>query len=305
MNIQMMGVINITPNSFSDGGVAFNHEGLVHRLELLTPYCEILDIGAESTAPMNESVPYTEERKRLNQFFSTIDEMNFLKTYEGNFSLDSFRSENVFWFFKELEKRGVSNRRFIWNDVSGLWDDSVNKFLQDYPLSRYVFCHNEAKSRIHAGNHMDYIFDGPIKELIPHLYSFFHHGLSLGEASFNKNYGRVFLDPCFGFSKSYEQNLFLLTHWTELIEKFPHNDFVFGISKKSFLRRYIESNFYSVNKNRTIVNKTELLDKSEYLHLLSLQETIERSRNKSLKNLVIRLHDPILGLISKVSFKNI
>lgn len=285
-----MGVVNVTPNSFSDGGKAFHREGLLNSLKDLIPYCDILDFGAESTAPMNDSVGAKEERHRLSDLLMTLKESKILSEYSGSISLDSFRSENALWFFENLKREGIgSENRYIWNDISGKLDHSVRSFLKNFPQSYYVFCHNLSPERNLAGRHMDSIFDGNLNKLIPHLSEFFQEISGLQEK------GRVILDPCFGFSKTYEQNTYLLSQWADLVDSYPDQAMVFGISKKSFLRRWWQENM----PDSADISKSELLKKSESLHLLWLNDALSRGREKGLQKLILRVHDPKLAILAK------
>lgn len=285
MNVQIMGVINVTPNSFSDGGLAFNKTGIENRLHTLSSKCDILDFGGESTAPMNSSVGSEAEKERLALLLETFKSTSFLKSYPGKISLDSFRSENALWFFECLKKEGVSSEKFIWNDVSGVWDQSVEDFLKNFSDSLYVFCHNEAGNREESGKHMEKVPNVSNGDLIPYLLDFFSKGFK----------ERVFIDPCFGFSKTYEQNLYLLEHWGSLIPHFSQQGFVFGISKKSFLRRFWQENIAS----QSDLTREVLLQKSEYLHLLWLKNALLQGENQGLQELVLRVHDPEIGFLAK------
>lgn len=280
-----MGVINVTPDSFSDGGKAFNEEGLQSQVSRLIQKCSILDFGAESTAPMNKAIGDRAERERLEFLMDSIKSNSLLRDFKGTISLDSYRPENVFWFFDTLRSLDFEESRFLWNDVSGKFDPFVDEFFHNFPSSQYVFCHNEASSREDASKHMERVYDGSEAELIEYLKEFFAKGRR----------SRVLIDPCFGFSKSYQQNLNLLKNWSELVNSFPDQGFVFGISKKSFLRRWWGDHMAFGEE----LTRVSLMKKSEYLHLMWLKDAIIQGQQKGLQRLVLRVHDPDLGLLAK------
>lgn len=280
ISLQTMGVVNITPNSFSDGGRYLDPHHLKHLLK-----SQILDFGAESTAPMNDSISADEEKKRLEIIFD-LDENTLL---QKNLSLDSYRSETCFWFFEELKKRGIPNHHMIWNDVSGQWDDNVEKFLRDFEGARYIFCHSLVPRREESSHHMNYPLNCDDKDVVAQVQSFFKRCPERFKA-------HTLFDPCFGFSKSASQNWALMQGWSELIS--VHEHWVFGISKKSFLRKWWSDVIGEESREG-------LLQKSEYLHLLWLQKVIEQSKeSKSLKTLFLRVHEPDLISLLK-NFSNI
>lgn len=286
---EIMGVMNITPNSFSDGGIFLSEESILRGLHQLSQSCDILDIGAESTAPMNVAIGAEEERVRLENFLGYFS--IFLKNYSFKraISLDSFRPENVFWFFEELKKLGLSETSFYWNDVSGQWDDKVEKFLKDYNYSSYIYCHNLAPTRELCGRHMDYVLEGANvgESLVSFFSTKFPSNTSIEE--------RVFFDPCFGFSKTAEQNLWLLENWEYLFEKLPYRNWVIGISKKSFLRSWWKTNMPDSDH----LTREGLLEKSEFLHLSFLESFLQKAKTHLVKGTLSRVHNPELAILAK------
>ncbi|WP_408096641.1 dihydropteroate synthase [Peredibacter sp. HCB2-198] len=206
--------MNFTPNSFSDGGELSTPEKILTRVTSFGPI-EALDIGAESTAPMNESIPFEEEWKRLEPHLS------LLKSLEVPLSFDTYHSENIFRLYDVLKMP------LIWNDVSGKFDEEVERFLRLHTDNKYVFCHNLAPERRLSGKHMNYIskLDGEeyLKELGDYL----------------KQYARpqVILDPTLGFSKTYDQNWYTLENFSTLQSYVNHDEWMLGFSRKSFLRK--------------------------------------------------------------------
>jgi len=95
INIITMGVINITPNSFSDGGHFDSAPDLeAHFKSLSTDTHLIWDIGAESTAPFNNPISYNKERERLSLALPLLERFK-----PAMISLDSYRGQTANWFF--------------------------------------------------------------------------------------------------------------------------------------------------------------------------------------------------------------
>ena len=106
----IFGVLNCTPDSFSDGGQYLKEKAIFEKLELLVSNgADVIDIGAESTRPGAKEISYEDQMKRLRPAFKYLE--NISTSYNGNFSIDT-RNSNV---AKECLSSGIN----IINDVSG------------------------------------------------------------------------------------------------------------------------------------------------------------------------------------------
>lgn len=206
--------MNFTPNSFSDGGELGTPEKVLARI---TSFGKIdaLDIGAESTAPMNTAISADEEWSRLEKHLSTILPLDL------PLSIDTYHPETISRLME------VTQKPFIWNDVSGKFDQHVERFLAAHPDNKYVFCHNLSPERGLSGKHMNYISKTEGEAYLEEL------------ALYMKPYARpqVILDPTLGFSKTYEQNWYVLENFATLQKLIPHHEWLLGFSRKSFLRK--------------------------------------------------------------------
>jgi dihydropteroate synthase len=250
--LKRMGVMNITPNSFSDGRELDSSEKILARL---TQFGEVdaLDVGAESTAPMNESISTDEEWQRLE----TI--LPYLKYTNCPLSLDTYHVETIF------KLAHIWKGPLIWNDVSGKFDQAVLDFLKLDKNYRYVFCHNLAPTRELSAKHMNYLSEAQDQAFLNELALFF--------APYVRE--QVLLDPCLGFSKTYEQNWYVLEHFEKLQQMLPQSSWLLGFSRKSFLKKKYQE------------QDRERLDQ---LHL----EEISRLKNKWQGEVWIRTHRPEL-----------
>ncbi|WPU63617.1 dihydropteroate synthase [Peredibacter starrii] len=212
--LKRLGVMNFTPNSFSDGGELSSLEKILTRITSFGTI-DALDIGAESTAPMNESIRFEEEWMRLEPHLS------LLKSLEIPLSFDTYHPENIFRLFD------VIKRPLIWNDVSGKFDEHVERFLRLHPENKYVFCHNLAPSRELSGKHMNFVSPSNGEAYLEEL------------ANYLRPFARpqVILDPTLGFSKTYEQNWYTLENFSTLQSLVKHDEWLLGFSRKSFLRK--------------------------------------------------------------------
>jgi dihydropteroate synthase len=216
-----MGVINITPNSFSDGGEIEASEQLHHRIKTFG-IIDALDFGAESTAPMNRPISCQEEWERLAPFLSEIIK------YNCAISIDTYHPETV----EKISRIWIDQKiplPFIWNDVSGKFDTYTRKFLLLNKKFHYVFCHNLSPSRELSGYHMNYQIHPHREEMdfLEELADYFRPHI----------HERVIFDPGLGFSKTYEQNWFIMDHFDLLQKKIGHWNWLIGFSRKSFIRK--------------------------------------------------------------------
>lgn len=206
-----MGVINLTPDSFSDGGEVTDFTTFQQRL-LVMGQLDALDLGAESTAPINDSISWQQEWSRL------LPVLPWLQQIKTTISLDTYHVETIFKFLEHWQGP------LIWNDVSGVFDDGVRDFLKN-PQHQYVFCHNRVPDRGQSGQHMNFIADQG--KILQELEEFF----------LPRVHPQVLFDPGLGFAKSYQENWEILDSFPLLQQRVGHPRWLLGFSRKSFLRR--------------------------------------------------------------------
>ena len=203
--------MNVTPNSFSDGGEFFSTDAIARRLQFLSQF-DAIDIGAESTAPQNSSLSWQAEWDRWQMV------LPLLKDLTVTISADTYHPETIFELIKYWQDHKLKSK-LIWNDISGKFDDSVRDYLKTG--RDYIFCHNLAPSRELSGKHMDYTV--PKIDLEDYFCRHIHP--------------QVIFDPCLGFSKTYEQNWDIIDKFGEIQNLIKHNRWLIGFSRKSFLKK--------------------------------------------------------------------
>lgn len=248
--------MNITPNSFSDGGELTTPQHILNRYHAFGPV-HALDIGAESTAPMNESISWKSEWERWQLV------LPLLTQFKCSISADTYHPETIFELVKFWKDHKMIQDLF-WNDVSGKFDGSVKDFLKEGKRFQYVLCHNRAPKRELSGSHMDYISreEGRIVE---ELQDFFGSHL----------HQRVLFDPCLGFSKTYDENWYILNHFEKFQQKIKHDRWLLGFSRKSFMKKKFQT------------EDKEELDKRH-------QEVLREILKKAKGELWVRTHRPEL-----------
>lgn len=276
-----MGVINLTPNSFFAPSQHQDEQMVFNKLVAWKELCDIFDLGAESTAPQNKAITAAEEISRfescaLPALLKFHQQFKFLP----KLSLDTYRAKTFLAIaqkIREIEK----NTPLIWNDVSGIFDQSVQEVLEFHPGNSYILCHNRVPNRSETGNHREYCTNQP-EQIEASMLEFF--SAAERRCSALKVANRVHYDVNFGFAKNREENLQLLKVVGDVMHKFPHNTWFLGLSHKSFLKFIEDDNDHYYR---------------EMLHfhlLLTLKKSV------TVKNLILRVHDPrIVQLANAVS----
>jgi dihydropteroate synthase len=267
-----LGVINRTPNSFSDAGKSLNDLYFLEQLkELIKRKKFIIDIGFESTAPMNQKISNEDEWDRFLLFKDLIQN---IELNQSIISLDSYKEENMLRMISSL-KNDHPQCRFLINDVSGLCSD----FLLDYLASQegqdvgyiYTFTNIPHKDKVHA--HMNYLNED--EDIIKQVFNKFHviHRQFLNRQIDHK----LLLDPGFGFSKSFLQNWALIERIDELTQLLVNdkirNPLVIGLSKKSFMKKMLN---------------VDSGDETEDLHRRCIKKMLSQTHSK----LLFRVHHP-------------
>ncbi|GAA4153242.1 dihydropteroate synthase [Chryseobacterium ginsenosidimutans] len=232
-----MGILNLTPDSFSDGG-QFNNEksALEHAEKLLKDGAEIIDIGPQSTRPNAEFLSSEEEIKRIGNVISLIKK----EFPEALISLDTFYAETVKFGFNE----GID----IINDISGgNFDDKMFDTAVETKLP-YILMHvNPSYETMH-----DKIKFADIT-LSENQY-FSEKTTELLEKGVND----IILDPGFGFGKTVEDQMKMIDEVEYLgFGKFP---LLIGISRKSFIYKPLGKSALDIN------------EETQKLHLKVLQQ---------------------------------
>lgn len=208
----VMGILNVTPDSFSDGGIYFDKKKAVdYALEMLNDGADIIDIGGESSRPGSEPVSEEEE---LNRTIPVIKEILNTKN-NAIISIDTTKSKVAF----EALKNGV---QFV-NDISGgTFDKNMFKVVSDFDAA-FVIMHIQGTPKNMQQNPY-YV------NLISEIYDFFNQQIFMASKF---NIKKIFIDPGIGFGKTISHNFEIL----ERISDFKSLGFpiLIGTSRKSFL----------------------------------------------------------------------
>jgi dihydropteroate synthase len=237
-----MGVVNVTPDSFSDGGLYFDAEQAVVRAEqLLDDGASIIDIGGESTRPgasvasarhddltqatreaiseASAAKPVSEEEER-NRVLPVIRDLKRRRP-DAIVSVDTYKAS--------VARAAVEAGAEVVNDVSGFrWDPKMEKTLAELKVGAVMM---HSRGRPTEWGSLPPIGD-PVLMVKRELRQWAETATLAGIKR-----DRIVLDPGFGFGKRFEENYPLLAHFTELQQMgFP---LMAGVSRKTFIGRML------------------------------------------------------------------
>lgn len=203
----IMGILNITPDSFSDGGL-WNEprKAAEHARRMVEEGADIIDIGAQSTRPGHMEISAEQEIERLGALFEVLGDL------EVPVSVDTY--------YPKAARFALKMGAAIINDVSGIFNEEMAGAVREYGAG-WVIMHT-------GGGSADVV---PVyKEgVVKSVKSFFEDTL-FKCAAFGIDLSHVCLDPGIGFGKTYEDNLELIRRMNEL--KTPENALLAAASRK-------------------------------------------------------------------------
>jgi dihydropteroate synthase len=213
----IMGILNVTPDSFSDGGRFFNPASATSRgIQMAEEGADIIDIGGESTRPGSEPLSIEEELRRTIPIVGTL-----AKRIDVPISIDTYKSE--------VAKMALDAGASIVNDISGLrFDPGMAKVVAGYKVP-VVVMHIKGSPKDMQKN--------PVYEaLIPEIVDYFRERIrSATESGIPKD--KIIIDPGIGFGKTSEHNIEIINKLDEftLLEK----PVLIGPSRKAFLGKML------------------------------------------------------------------
>lgn len=205
--MEIYGILNITPDSFSDGGSYINLEAAKAHVEaMINDGATIIDIGGESTRPGAEIVSAEEEIKRVVPVIEMIK-----ANFDVDISIDTYKSP--------VAKAAIEAGATIINDVqANAYDGQMLQLVAQYDV-QYIAMHSRP------------VEEGSLQLDIELL---FIQILNLAN-ELEINPKQIILDPGIGFNKNINDNLKILKNLDLLRSKFPNNQILLGTSRKRFI----------------------------------------------------------------------
>ena len=247
-----MGIMNITPDSFYDGGKYKSDMAILLQAEkMLTEGASFIDVGACSSRPGGNQVTEDEELNRLLPVVELI-----LKNFpEALLSIDTYRSEVA----KHCIELGAS----IINDISaGKLDSRMIPTIGELGVP-YIMMHMKGTPQ-NMQNQVHY------KDLIRDIMYYFSERVALAKKNQIKD---IIIDPGFGFSKTLEQNYNMLNQ-LELFQILQLPILV-GASRKSMIYKLLETEPKQALNGTTVINTIALLKGANIIRVHDVKEAVE------------------------------
>jgi dihydropteroate synthase len=249
---KIMGILNITPDSFYDGDLDFNKKDYVSIVnQMIDDGADIIDVGGMSTKPGSKEVSEEEE---LNRVVPVITQL--VNSFpDVMFSIDTYRSKVA----KKALELGVG----IVNDISGgTFDDQMYDLVREFQCV-YIAMHIKGTPDSMQKN-TDYV--NVTVDVVKAL-------SSIKNNLVQKGVNDIIIDPGFGFGKSLDQNFEMLKYLNHFkLLGFP---ILVGVSRKSMIYKTLEINSDEALNGTTILNTVALLNGASILRVHDVKEAKE------------------------------
>jgi len=249
---KVMGIINITPDSFYDGGSYLNDKDILDKVgKMLESGADIIDLGGYSTRPGAKNISIEQEEKRTIPIVKLI-----LKTFKSTIiSIDTFRSE--------VAKKALDNGALIVNDVSGGdLDSNMYKTVGKFNVP-YIMMHMKGSPKYMQNNPK---YKNVTVEVIKNLSQKIRKAESF-------NIKDIVIDPGFGFGKTTSHNFKLLNDLS--LFKNLNRPVMVGISRKSMIYKTLNFKPENALNGTTSLNTIALLNGANILRVHDVKEAKE------------------------------
>lgn len=262
----IMGIINVTPDSFSDGGKFVNSDHAVESaLTMVEQGADFIDIGGESTRPGSERIPAHEEMKRV---IPVIEKL--VKYSDVPISVDTYKSEVA----DESLKTGAK----IVNDISGLhFDENMAEVIARHGAS-VVIMHIRGTPKTMQNNII-------YNNLLGEIFSYLKEGI---KKAVNKGINQIIIDPGIGFGKNLDHNLEIFYRLKEFHELgYP---LLVGPSKKTFIGKILN---LPVNERMEGTAAAVSVSIMNGANIIRVHDVREMKRVASIVDAILKVQDSI------------
>jgi dihydropteroate synthase len=251
----IMGILNVTPDSFSDGGQFFDRQQAIeHGLLMAREGADIIDIGGESTRPYSEAVSAEEEMDRVIPVLQAL--AGEIKT---PLSIDTLKAEVA----QEALRCGAS----MINDVSALrWDPDMIRVAADAGVP-VILMHMK-------GTPKDMQRDPSYEELVPEIYSFLEEAIKRAvDGGIRKEH--IIVDPGIGFGKTFDHNLQIIR---ELGRFLPlGRPILLGSSRKAFIGHILHNKAHERDTGSMATIAAGILNGAHIVRVHNVRMAVETS----------------------------
>jgi dihydropteroate synthase len=249
---KVMGIVNVTPNSFYDGGKLTDEKSVLLQVEkMLTDGATFIDVGGYSSKPNAEFVSEEEELQRVIPIIKSI-----VKEFpETILSIDTFRSQ--------VAQHSVENGVAIVNDISaGSLDENMMRTVSQLRVP-FIMMHMKGTPKTMQSLAQ---YDDLLKEMLLYFSEKIAIARSFGISD-------LIVDPGFGFAKTLEQN-FQLLNKLEVLQMLEL-PLLIGISRKSMIYKTLETDAEHALNGTTSLNTIALMKDAKILRVHDVKEAVE------------------------------
>lgn len=275
-HLKIMGVLNITPDSFFDGGEHYLEEKALKRArEMLTEGADIIDIGGESTRPPTsfhcnngdlEEVDCEQEWQRISFVLSKMIENKGLIKENGNNTVKISVDTRKIAIARRSLELGVDIINLVSSGLTPEWGE----LLGSYPKSSIIICHMRGEPKaMQTGD----FHSGPI---IPYLKEWFSEQIALLQ-SYGVKDSQIMLDPGIGFGKRKPDQDLEILHSLEELKSFGY-PIVVGLSRKSFMGVILDKPCENLLNASVIMNTVAALKGADIIRVHDVKEHHELAK---------------------------
>jgi dihydropteroate synthase len=247
----VMGILNVTPDSFSDGGVYFDGEqALARGKEIEQEGADIIDVGGESTRPGSEPVSEDEETRRVLPVIEAL-----ARTLRIPISIDTYRAN--------VAHRAIEAGAQVVNDISGFrFDDAMPRIVKDGKAGVVLMHSRGSRETLHQQPRMK----DPIRDVIDGL------AVSLDKAQASGILKEaIVVDPGVGFGKAADESLQVLKNLNGFSKLgYP---LLIGTSRKSFIRSITESSVEARNWGTAATSVAAIMNGAHIVRVHEVRQT--------------------------------
>jgi len=253
--VYVMGILNVTPDSFSDGGKFINtNDAVDHAVKMIEQGADIIDIGGESTRPGAQSISAEEEIERI---LPVIEDVLRLKK-DTIISVDTTKSK--------VAEAALTAGAVILNDISGgNFDPAILDVVKKYGAS-FIAMHIK-------GTPVDMQKNPQYENLISEVYDFLFNSTLKAARKGIKN---IIVDPGIGFGKTIEHNFELIKR----LEDFKSLGFpiMIGVSRKSFLGKSLNVNVNELDTATSIMESVSIKNGARFIRTHNVLNGVQTAK---------------------------
>jgi len=258
----IMGILNVTPDSFSDGGKFISlRTGYNHAIKMIEEGADIIDIGGESTRPFSNPVSVQEELDRILPILKKIRSKSDI-----TISIDTTKAK--------VAKEALLNGANIINDISGFsFDNQMINVAQQFNCP-IVLMHIKGDPKTMQINPS---YENVVNEIKDYFVSKINF---LKQSGITKN--NIILDPGIGFGKSVKDNFKILSNINEFVEmKYP---ILIGASRKSFIGKTLDTDVQNRLEGSLAANLFAL---QNGCHIFRVHDVMQTKRAFTIHNKIL------------------